>query len=332
MTVVLRLALSALLCALALPSLAKKADTHPGTNALLHELRVETKADRATVARWREVLGKAKYQDSIINLISKPAEKTKPWKEYRPIFLSAKRRDDGVAFYRENRALFDQVAEETGVPAAVIVAIIGVETSYGRITGTYKVIDALVTLAFYYPPRAEFFRGELKRLLLLDGSFPKPIEELTGSYAGAMGWGQFMPTSFANWARDGDGDGVIDLWGSKPDIVHSVANYFVAHGWEREAPVTGRAIAAPDATLPELRATETSHTIDSLAKAGYTLAEQHDGATKATLLVLEGAEGSETWITFQNFYVISRYNRSPMYSMAVWQLSQEIADGMHKAN
>jgi membrane-bound lytic murein transglycosylase B len=332
MTVVLRLALCAILCAFALPSLAKKADTHPGTNALLHELRTETRADRATVARWREVLGKARYQDSIINLISKPAEKTKPWKEYRPIFLSDKRRDDGIAFYRENRTLFDQVAADTGVPAEVIVAIIGVETSYGRITGTYKVIDALVTLAFYYPPRAEFFRGELKRLLLLDGSFPKPIEELTGSYAGAMGWGQFMPTSFAKWARDGDGDGVIDLWGSKPDIVHSVANYFVAHGWERAAPVTGRAIAAPEATLPELRATETIHTIDSLAKAGYTLAEQHDGATRATLLVLEGAEGSETWITFQNFYVISRYNRSPMYSMAVWQLSQEIADGMLKGN
>ncbi len=328
MTSMFRLIFALLVTTFSVQGIAKAVEAHPGARVLLRELKAETKADRATVQRWREVLAKAKYQDSIITLISKPAEKTKPWKDYRPIFMTAKRRDDGVAFYRDNRALFDQVSRDTGVPAEIIVAIIGVETSYGRITGTYKVIDALATLAFYYPPRAEFFRGELKRLLALDGRFPKPIEELTGSYAGAMGWGQFMPTSFANWARDGDGDGVVDLWASKPDIVHSVANYFIAHGWTNGAAVAGRAIAAPKAVLPEIRATETIHTIDTLARAGYTLTDHFDPATKATLLVLEGAQGSEHWITFQNFYVISRYNRSPLYSMAVWQLSQEIAAGM----
>ena len=327
MTALLRF-LPILLLAAAWPLAANPREPHPGADALIRELRKETGADRDTVKRWRAVLAQAKKQDSILAAISRPAEKTKPWKEYRPIFLTAKRRDDGIAFYREHRVLLDQVAHDTGVPAEIIVAIIGVETSYGRITGSYKVIDALTTLALYYPPRAPFFRGELKQLLKLDGQFPQPIEALKGSYAGAMGWGQFMPTSFANWAKDGDGDGRIDLWASTPDIVHSVANYFVAHGWTRGAPVAGRAIAAPDATLPEIRATETLHSIDSLAQAGYTLAEQFDGATPSTLLVLDGDAGTEHWITFRNFYVISRYNRSPLYSMAVWQLSQEIARGV----
>lgn len=304
---------------------AKTTEAHPGANALVRELRQETAADAATVKRWRALLRDAKKQDSILAAISRPAEQTKPWKDYRPIFLTAKRRDDGIAFYREHRELLEQIAHDTGVPAEIVVAIIGVETSYGRITGNYRVLDALATLAFHYPPRAPFFRAELKQLLQLDGRLPQPIEQIKGSYAGAMGWGQFMPTSFAQWARDGDGDARIDLWGSRPDILHSVANYFVAHGWTRGAPVAGLAIAAPGSVPPEVRATETIHSLDSLARAGYTLAEQFDGATPATLLELEGAAGVEHWITFQNFYVISRYNRSPMYSMAVWQLSQEIA-------
>ena len=325
------LALVGALASLA-PVAAKDVETHPGANALVRELRRETAADPATVKRWRALLREAKKQDSILAAISRPAEQTKPWKDYRPIFLTDRRRDDGIAFYRENRELLEQVGLETGVPAEIVVAIIGVETSYGRITGSYRVIDALTTLAFHYPPRAPFFRGELKQLLQLDGRFPQPIEQLKGSYAGAMGWGQFMPTSFAKWARDGDGDAVIDLWSSKPDIIHSVANYFVAHGWTRGAPVAGLAIAAPGSVSPEVRATETIHSIDSLARAGYTLAEQFDGATPATLLALEGEAGTEHWITFQNFYVISRYNRSPMYSMAVWQLSQEIARGVAEAS
>ncbi len=331
MTAMIRLLLFCCIVAASPLAFAKKSESHPGANALLRELRQQTKADRATVQRWRELLADAKFQQSIITAISRPAEKTKPWKDYRPIFMTDKRRDDGVAFYREHRVLLEQVSQDTGVPAEIIVAIIGVETSYGRITGNYRVLDALATLAFYYEPRAPFFRGELMQLLQLDGQMPLPIEQLKGSYAGAMGWGQFMPTSFAKWAKDGDSDGVIDLWASKTDIVHSIANYFVAHGWTRGGPVTGRAIASPEAVAPEIRATETIHSIDSLARAGFTLAEQFDGKTAVTLLPLEGSAGVEHWITFQNFYVISRYNRSPLYSMAVWQLSQEIARGLQEA-
>ncbi|MBK7044153.1 MAG: lytic murein transglycosylase B [Rhodanobacteraceae bacterium] len=326
MTALLRLALIVLIALATSVAGAKAREAHPGSNALLRELRQETHADRATVQRWRALLAQAKKQDSILAAISRPAEKTKSWKDYRPIFMTAKRRDDGIAFYRENRVLFDQVAHDTGVPAEIIVAIIGVETSYGGFTGNYRVIDALATLAFYYRHAR---RSSRRTEAVAEAGRPisAAARGIEGSYAGAMGWGQFMPTSFAQWAKDGDGDGRIDLWASKPDIVHSVANYFVAHGWTRGAPVTGRAIAAPTAVLPEIRATETIYSIDSLARAGYTLAEQFDPASPATLLVLEGAEGSEYWITFQNFYVISRYNRSPLYSMAVWQLAQEIARG-----
>ena len=183
------------------------------------------------------VLSGAQVQTSILDAIARPAEATRAWKDYRPIFLTDKRIDDGVAFYRANRELLDHVGAEYGVPPQIIVAIIGVETSYGRITGKYRVLDALATLAFHYPPRAAFFRGELKQLFLLgDQHLAYPIHELRGSYAGAMGWGQFMPTGIAKWARDEDGDGRIDLWNSLPDITASVANYFAQHGWQPGQP------------------------------------------------------------------------------------------------
>ncbi len=322
----------ALLCALLIAPFAEARETHPGQRAFLKELAAETDADRATRAEWKALLDNAKYQQSIIDAISRPAEATKPWRDYRKIFISDLRLNGGLKFWAENRQLLEKVASETGVPAEIIVAIIGVETSYGRITGKYKVIDALTTLALYYPPRAPFFRGELKQFLRLPGArFPIAPAEVTGSYAGAMGWGQFMPTSYAKWARDYDADGKIDLWNSRPDIIASVANYFVEHGWKAGAPVAELAAARADAKLPEIRSTETLHTVKSLADRGYVLAEKLDPALPSTLLVLEGADGTEHWITHQNFYVISRYNRSPMYSLAVYQLSQQLAAGNEKS-
>lgn len=323
--------LALLIAFLAAPML-HASETHPGQRAFLRELAAETKADRATRAAWKKLVDEAKYQQSIIDAISRPAEATKPWRDYRKIFITDLRLKDGLKFWAENRALIDKVAAETGVPAEIVVAIIGIETSYGRITGKYKVIDALTTLALHYPPRAPFFRGELKQFLRLPVErFPIAPAEVTGSYAGAMGWGQFMPTSFANWARDYDEDGKVDLWNSRPDIIASVANYFVAHGWKKGAQVAEPASARADATMPEIRATETLHTVQSLADSGYTVKEKLDPKLPATLLVLEGERGTEHWITHQNFYVISRYNRSPMYSLAVYQLSQQLAAGIAKS-
>ena len=279
-----------------------------------------------TAADVLATLAKAHYQQSVIDAISRPAE-SKTWSEYRPIFLTERRITDGAAFYTANQALLKRVEKETGVPATLVVAIIGVETAYGRIPGRYRVLDALTTLAFYYPPRQDFFRSELRQLFLLHGaSFPIPIENLMGSYAGAMGWGQFMPSSIAKFARDEDGDGKIDLWNSLPDIVASVANYFVGNGWQTGGPVAVQARVSADARAVTPENLKPAYPLQQLAQWGYTTSAKIDAQTLATLIQLEGEDGPEVWITFQNFYAISRYNRSPLYSLAVYQLSQEIAD------
>lgn len=270
-------------------------------------------------------LAKAKVQQSILDAIARPAE-AKPWKDYRPIFLTDKRRDDGVAFYRAHRELIERAAGEFGVAPEIVVAIIGVETSYGRNVGKYRVLDALVTLAFHYPPRAKFFRGELRQLFLLgDAHLAYPLDELVGSYAGAMGWGQFIPTSVANWARDYDGDGRIDLWNSVPDVVGSVANYFTAHGWEKGKPVATRTQPSAEAREIAAGSLEPVYPVEQMQAWGYAPADAVDPTLASTLLTLEGSAGPENWLTFRNFYVITRYNRSPLYAMAVFQLSQEIA-------
>ena len=273
-------------------------------------------------------LATVKVQQSILDAMAKPAE-AKPWKDYRPLFVTDKRIDDGVAFYRENRALLERIGKEYGVPPEIIVAIVGVETNYGRLNGKYRVIDALSTLAFHYPPRAAFFRGELKQLFLLGGThLAYPIDELKGSYAGAMGWGQFMPTSIAQWAKDEDGDGRIDLWNSLPDITASVANYFAAHGWESGQPVAVRAQPAADARDVPADGIEPKTPVQQMEAWGYAPLSHVDAGLASTLLSLDGERGPEYWLTFRNFYVITRYNKSPLYSMAVWQLAGQIADGV----
>ena len=270
------------------------------------------------------LLDKAHYLQSVIDAITRPAE-AKPWKDYRPIFVTERRIADGAAFYRANSALLKRIEADYGVPAELVVTILGVETNYGRVTGRYRVLDALSTLAFHYPPRQDFFRRELKQLLLLRSpSFPYAPDELMGSYAGAMGWGQFMPSSVASFGRDGDGDGKLDLWNSLPDITASVANYFVAHGWQKGGPVALRASVAADARAVTPAGLEPVYPLQQLAEWGYTIDARIDPMTPATLIRLEGPDGPETWITFENFYAISRYNRSPLYSLAVYQLSQAI--------
>jgi membrane-bound lytic murein transglycosylase B len=270
-------------------------------------------------------LAKAHYQQSVIDTMTRPAE-SKPWKDYRKIFVNERRIDEGVSFYFENRDLLKRVETTFGVPAPIIVAILGVETNYGHTPTRYKVLDALTTLAFYYPPRADFFRGELAQLFLLKSpSFPYEIDDLMGSYAGAMGWGQFMPSSIAQFARDGDGDGKIDLWNSLPDICQSVANYFIAHGWEKDGPVALPAIVSATARKIEPAGLAPVYPLQQLNEWGYTTEEKLDPMRPATLLELDGANGPEVWIVFENFYVISRYNKSPLYTLATFQLSQAIA-------
>ena len=281
----------------------------------------------------RATLAQAVYQQKIIDAMTRPAEAVRPWRDYRPIFLNDARISGGRQFYLQHRDALDRVAAETGVPAEYIVAIIGVETSYGKITGSYRVLDALYTLAFSYPKRAPFFAGELAQLFGLVKAEPQ-LDPLTlkGSYAGAMGMGQFMPSSYRLWAKDGDGDGRRDLLTHTPDVFASIANYFVLHGWQRGAPVVARAQRAPGASdfVPEgdPKSLEPKYPLALLAQRGYTPMAGEPTAEGATVISLDGDAGREYWLGYRNFYVISRYNRSPMYSLAVHQLAQAIRAGV----
>ena len=276
-------------------------------------------------------LSQARYQQSIINAITRPAE-GKPWKDYRPIFLTDKRIEQGREFYSEHRGEIERISAQTGVPGEIIVAIMGVETSYGRVTGTYRVLDALYTLAFFYPRREEFFRGELVHLFALAREEHLDLNTLKGSYAGAMGWGQFMPSSYRNFGRDGDGDGRRDLLGSTSDALASIANYFVQSGWQRGQPAFVPAVADAGAMPFVPENFEPRYALADLAARGYRPANPGAPDSPATLLTLQGVDGPEYWIGYKNFYVITRYNRSPMYAMAVHQLAQQIAAGVSSAH
>lgn len=305
------------------------ADTHPGQAALVREVARDTGKSPAAL---NALLDQAKLQQSILDAMNRPAE-SKPWSAYRPIFLTEQRIADGVAFYREHQALLERIGRQYGVAPQYLVAIIGVETSYGRNTGKYKVLDALVTLGFYYPKRATYFRQQLKTLLELpDNHLAGPLATLTGSYAGAQGWGQFMPDSIRDYAVDAEGDGRIDLMNSLPDILASVANYFAKHGWVDGGPVAAR--AQPDGAAKPLDAWQAKPQwpLEQLEAWGYAPLQHLNPGEPTSLLTLQGAGGPEQWFTFNNFRVITTYNRSPMYAMAVDQLAQAIIDGVRGAN
>ncbi len=275
-----------------------------------------------------EALAQAKPQASIIEAMSQPAE-AKPWYQYRAIFLTEQRIADGVAFWREHAGRLARIERQYGVPAEILVAILGVETGYGRNTGRYAVLDALATLAFDYPPRAAFFRKELEQLFLLAEEERMPLAELKGSYAGAMGMPQFMPSSYREYALDGDGDGRRDLWSSTEDVLASVANYFVRHGWQRGGEVAWP-IELPDpSSLDGLmnhgRDLSAKTTLGGLRKAGLSLPPGADD-TPVLLIPLEEEEGVSYWVGLPNFYVITRYNHSALYAMAVWQLAQALRE------
>ncbi len=307
---------------LALPvSLPVWADGFPGQAEFIEQVARETGRSEAAI---ETVLAGAQRRQSILDAISRPAE-AKPWRDYRPIFLNQPRIDGGLRFMAEHAQLLERIERDTGVPAAMITAIIGVETQYGTVTGRYRVLDALATLGFHYPPRADFFRGELRHLFHLAQEENLQIDQLYGSYAGAMGWGQFIPSSYRHYAVDGDGDGRRDLWNSMPDIVASIANYFVEHGWAEGGLVALPARAQPGAEPFQRDGLNLTTTLGALRTMGYRVEHDGDDELPATLLQLEGVHGDEYWVVFNNFYVISRYNRSALYSMAVHQLAQELA-------
>ena len=308
-------------CTVLLSSLGASADyrDHPNAAALIDRV-VAKGVDR----EWLDAaLKEATKQESILKAISRPAEKSKPWSEYQDIFLTDRRTKEGIKFWRENREALDRVSADTGVPSEIIVGIIGVETYYGRITGGYRVIDALTTLAFDYPRRSPFFTKELEIFLSLAYDSGRPLTEMKGSYAGAMGLGQFMPSSYTAYAKDFEGDGVIDIWTNPNDAVMSVANYFVAHGWRPGGDVIAAADFNGEASVFE-GGLKPKKSIAELSEVGLTPRDDLSASAKATPIKFEGKSGDEYWLGLHNFYVITRYNHSAMYAMAVYQLSQDL--------
>lgn len=311
------------------------ADDSYGTSELaqelIDELVEEEGFDRAYL---QTVFEDAKRKDSILEAIARPAEKTKPWYDYRKIFVTDKRERQGIEFFAEHKETLARAERETGVPAEIIVSVIGVETYYGRITGSYRVIDALSTLAFDYPRRSPFFTKELKNYLMLTRDQGLDPLEMKGSYAGAMGYGQFMPSSYREYAIDFDGDGLIDIWGNPVDAIGSVANYFKRHGWRTGEQVIAAATAEPDVgeewfvrTRADLKP---KFTVAEFTAAGITAADNLDPAASAVAMKFELEDGYEYWLGLHNFYVTTRYNHSAMYAMSVYQLAERIAAGVSK--
>jgi membrane-bound lytic murein transglycosylase B len=296
--------------------------------AFIDEMVREHDFERATVERTLE---KAERKQSIIDAITRPAEKTLSWAEYRRIFITPERIKAGAEFWRNNRETLERIAGTSGVPEEILVGIIGVETYYGRITGGYRVLDALSTLAFHYPPRAAFFRKELAAYLLLVREEGMQADVATGSYAGAMGRPQFMPSSFRAYAIDSTGDGKRDIWNDWADVAGSVANYFNAHGWRSGQQVVARASLGERWTRPAPKPANSlkpADTVATLSEKGVLFATDLCPDSKSSLLAYDGENGAEYWVGFHNFFVITRYNRSVMYALAVHQLGQEIALSM----
>jgi len=273
----------------------------------------------------KDLFETVEIKQDILNRIASPSEGL-PWYKYRKIFLTDARVDAGVQFWRDNAPALAAAEKQYGVPPEIIIAIIGVETQFGKNTGNYRVIDALSTLGFAYPPRSKFFLSELENFLLLcRDEHINPADPL-GSYAGAMGMPQFMPSSFRTYAVDFDNDNRRDIWHDSSDVIASVANYFAKHHWQK-----GQAIAVPvtakyknhepvlnNDLKPDLSVTK-------LESLNLIISRQIPFDSKVKLLSFEQQQqGEELWAALDNFYVITRYNHSPLYAMAVYQLSLSI--------
>lgn len=315
-----------------LPLLALSALTAP---ALAFDIkRPEVRAFIDTMTRehgfekdkLETLLKSAETKQPILDAISRPAERVTPWHEYRDRFLTEKRINQGADFWLAHGEKLKQI--EDPQLADVVAGILGVETSFGRITGRYKVLDALVTLGFDYPPRGEFFLGELQEFLLLSREEKVDPATVLGSYAGAMGAAQFISSSYRKWSVDGDGDGHRDLWHSWDDVIGSVANYLHENGWVNgQQVVVTASLSDADMSRFDVKLA-LNETVKSLRDKGVRFETDLPPDAPAMLIVGQGKDGPLYRVGFNNFYVITRYNRSPMYAMAVHDLGESIQNFM----
>jgi membrane-bound lytic murein transglycosylase B len=312
---------AAAMCALAKPASAidvKRADVK---EFIAHMAGTTSYKKR----QLRKLLKAARSQPAIIDAMERPAEKAKPWFEYRPIFVTERRIREGTDFWIAHRQALDQASIRSGVAPEYLAAILGVETYYGRLTGTYRVLDALATLAFDYPARAKFFRDELEQFLLLTRDAGLDPLSVKGSYAGAMGAPQFMPSNYRRYAVDADADGHINLWTNWPDVCASVGNYLKEHGWNAGEPVLSEASVDPDkASDLDGRKLALSETVGSLHTKGVNFDSSLAEDAPAVLIAADDSEGVHWRVGYNNFYVITRYNHSALYAMAVYELAAAV--------
>ncbi len=306
----------------------KPLSARPEVKAFIQMMVTKHQFDKAQLTSW---LNNAKIQPSILKAIAKPAEKS-TWARYEPIFLTQKRIDEGVAFWQQHKEALNKAEKEYGVPPQIIIAIIGVETFYGKNVGQYSVLDSLVTLGFDYPPRAKFFLSELEEFLLLAKEQGWDPTQVKGSYAGAMGKPQFISSSYRRYAVDFHHKGQRDLINNVDDAIGSVANYFKLNGWKKGEAVAYSAKATGDKFKEAIAASNNpkpNTSLQKLSELGIKPVSKHlkDPKQNFALIGLEGKDGHEYWLGAHNFYVITRYNRSSLYAMAVYQLSEKIKNG-----
>lgn len=295
---------------------------YPPLQTLVNDMVSRDGFERADLER---LLAGAQFQQSIVDAITRPAEKM-PWYRYRPIFLTQQRIDGGVAFWQQHGESLARAERDHGVPASVITAIIGVETRYGAVTGRYRALDALTTLTVAGLPRSAFFGRELRELMLLGRDERLDLSGLSGSYAGALGLPQFIPSSYRAYAVDFDQDGRRDLLASPADAIGSVANYLRRHGWEPSQPISAAAQVTPAAAGLADGDPSPRYALSELRQHGVTTPDGVPASRKAALIRLEAEQGDEYHLGFQNFYAITRYNHSALYAMAVTQLAAAIGE------
>ena len=299
-------------------------DHQDAVHAFVSRMQTEHQFDAAKLSK---LFQSVEIKDSILEAISRPAEGTMPWYKYRKIFITDSRIAGGLKFWQENELTLAAVSQQYGVPAEIIVAIIGVETRYGGNTGSYRVIDALATIGFGYPKRSKFFLKELENFLLLCREEKMDPLKPLGSYAGAMGIPQFMPSSFRHFSVDHDGDAKRDIWHNSADVIASIANYFSEHHWQPMQPVSFPAKAIGEKYQSAVsKGLKPNTTIGQLQALNVSTAQELPLDTPIRLLEFQQQEGTDLWLALDNFYVITRYNHSAMYAMAVYQLSQAILD------
>ena len=298
------------------------------TDSFNQFVRQMTAKHRFNEAELRGLFQAVNIQQPILDAMSKPAE-AKPWHQYRDIFMTEARIAGGVEFWRANRAALIAVERQYGVPAEIVVAIIGVETKYGAHTGKYRVIDALATLGFAYPPRSDFFLKELENFLVLCRQEQLDPLQPMGSYAGAMGFPQFMPSSYLAYAKDFDLDHKRDIWRNPVDAIASVGNYFAANGWRRGGAIVFQVAANGESYRQALsKGVKPDSTVGQLRRLQVKTPTMLADSESAKLLSYPLLDHEELWLGLHNFYVITRYNHSPLYAMAVFQLSQAIKAGV----